>query len=313
MTDAEPTPPNKLPEASGQGAAGPPSTSGSPSAAPGSPSGAAESSSAGEQSPAAAAPRPSAELSPAELRASDADREKVADVLREALAEGRLDMEEFGERLDAALQARTYGELAPLTRDLPPAVAPGPKVSMVKRPEGEVGDAIDWDERVVGGEPSSNGAVAIWGGFNRKGGWTIGRLFTSFAMWGGGEIDLREARFAERDVVIRCFALMGGIQVTVPPELDVTVKGFGIMGGFSDEATGPGTPGSPRVVVTGFALMGGVGVERKLRKQERARLKAERRELQARRREERLALHERRREERQALHERRREERRRPD
>lgn len=283
MTDAGPTPPPDEPPVSGR------DDSGSPPAVRATPG----------------------EVAPAELRASDADREKVADVLREALAEGRLDMEEFNERLDVAYRARTYGELAPLTRDLPSGVAPGPKVSMVKRSGGEDSDEIDWDERVVGGEPSSSGAVAIWGGFNRKGGWTIGRLFTSFAMWGGGEIDLREARFAERDVVIRCFALMGGIQVTVPPELNVTVKGFGIMGGFGDDATGPGTPGSPRVVVTGFALMGGVAVERKLRKQERARLKAERRELQARRREERHALHERRREDWRAEHERRREERRR--
>ncbi|EPH39238.1 DUF1707 domain-containing protein [Streptomyces aurantiacus] len=214
----------------------------------------------------------SAELSHAELRASDADRERVAEVLREALAEGRLDMEEFGERLDAAYRARTYGELAPLTRDLPSAVPPGPKVSMVKRAGDEDLGEIDWHERIVGGEPSSSGAVAIWGGFARKGGWTIGRLFTSFAMWGGGEIDLREARFADRDVVIRCFALMGGIQVTVPPELNVTVKGFGLMGGFGDDATGAGTPGSPRVTVTGFALMGGVGVERKRRRAGRRRL-----------------------------------------
>jgi hypothetical protein len=50
-------------------------------------------------------PRPSAATP--ELRASDADRELVAERLRDALAEGRLDMEEFGERLDAAYQART--------------------------------------------------------------------------------------------------------------------------------------------------------------------------------------------------------------
>ncbi|QIB45573.1 DUF1707 SHOCT-like domain-containing protein [Streptomyces aureoverticillatus] len=280
MTDAEPTPPPEEPPSSGRDASGPPPAAQQPAAQP----------------PAVrSAP---AEPSHAELRASDADRERVAEVLREAVAEGRLDMEEFGERLDAVYQARTYGELAPLTRDLPSAVAPAPKVSMVKRPEDGDSGEIDWAERVVDGEPSSTGAVAIWGGFSRKGGWTVGRLFTSFAMWGGGEIDLREARFAERDVVIRCFALMGGIQVTVPPELDVTVKGFGIMGGFGDDATGAGTPGSPRVVVTGFALMGGVGVERKLRKEVRARLKEERRELQARRREERHALHARRREER---------------
>ncbi|KIX70284.1 hypothetical protein SF12_21165, partial [Streptomyces sp. MBRL 601] len=54
-----------------------------------------------------------------ELRASDADREKVAERLRDAMAEGRLDMDEFGERLDAVYRARTYAELEPLTRDLP--------------------------------------------------------------------------------------------------------------------------------------------------------------------------------------------------
>lgn len=62
-----------------------------------------------------------------ELRASDADRERVAEVLRDALAEGRLDMEEFEERLETTFRARTYGELAPITRDLPvgQGAAPG--------------------------------------------------------------------------------------------------------------------------------------------------------------------------------------------
>jgi hypothetical protein len=54
------------------------------------------------------------------LRAADADRDAVADRLRTAHAEGRLTVEEFGERLDAAFAARTMGELAGLTADLPP-------------------------------------------------------------------------------------------------------------------------------------------------------------------------------------------------
>jgi hypothetical protein len=57
------------------------------------------------------------------LRASDADRDAVADLLRGAHAEGRLTVEELYERLDAALAARTLGDLAPLTADLP---APAP-------------------------------------------------------------------------------------------------------------------------------------------------------------------------------------------
>lgn len=53
------------------------------------------------------------------IRASDADRDRVAALLQEHHAEGRLSAEEFGERVDAALQARTMGELDELLADLP--------------------------------------------------------------------------------------------------------------------------------------------------------------------------------------------------
>ncbi|WP_151476533.1 DUF1707 SHOCT-like domain-containing protein [Streptomyces albicerus] len=214
-----------------------------------------------------------------ELRASDADREKVAEVLRDALAEGRLDMEEFEERLEATYKARTYKELAPITRDLPAAgvTAPAPTVSMVKQPAGAVG-AGDWPGRIVGGEGTSQWGVAIMSGFERKGRWTMPRRFNSFAFWGGGVIDLREANFADGEVVVNCVAIMGGIQVIVPPGVEVVVRGIGIMGGFDHREEGvPGDPGAPRVIVTGFAFWGGVGVERKVTKAERLRLKEERR------------------------------------
>lgn len=210
-----------------------------------------------------------------ELRASDADRERVAEVLRDALAEGRLDMAEFEERLDATYQARTYGELAPITRDLPGAGVSAPAVSMVKQPVG----AGSWAERVVGGEGTSRWGVAIMGGFQRKGRWTVPRVFNSVAFWGGGELDLREANFADHEVVINCVAIMGGVDVTVPPGVEVVVRGIGIMGGFDHREEGVlGDPGAPRVIIQGFAFWGGVGVTRKLPKAERQRLKAERRE-----------------------------------
>ncbi|MEV6652338.1 DUF1707 domain-containing protein [Streptomyces sp. NPDC051219] len=210
-----------------------------------------------------------------ELRASDADRERVAERLRDALAEGRLDMEEFGERLEATFKSRTYAELEPITRDLPVAgsagtVAPAGSAASVS-PGG-------WAGR-IGGEGTSKWAVAIMAGFQRKGYWTVPRRFTSFAFWGGGVIDLREARFAEREVVINCIAIMGGVQVIVPPGVEVDVRGFGLMGGFDQREVGePGEPGAPRVVVTGFAFWGGVGVERRLARAEKQRLKAERRQ-----------------------------------
>ena len=58
------------------------------------------------------------------LRASDADRQQVADRLRTALDEGRLTLLEYDERLGAAYAALTYGELAKVTHDLPGRASP---------------------------------------------------------------------------------------------------------------------------------------------------------------------------------------------
>ncbi|MFK0155317.1 DUF1707 domain-containing protein [Streptomyces sp. NPDC090493] len=212
-----------------------------------------------------------------ELRASDADRERVAEILRDALAEGRLDMEEFEERLEATYKARTYGELTPITRDLPST----PTVSLTKPavPNGS------WGGRIVGGEGTSSWAVAVMSGFQRKGRWTVPRRFNSFAFWGGGEIDLREANFADGEVVINCIAIMGGMSVIVPPGVEVVMRGIGIMGGFDErEHDMAPDPGAPRVVVTGFAFWGGVEVAHKVTRAERQRLKEERRQEQLDRR-----------------------------
>jgi hypothetical protein len=54
-----------------------------------------------------------------EMRASDADRDKVAAILREHTAQGRITMDEFNERLEQLYKSKTYGELARLTADLP--------------------------------------------------------------------------------------------------------------------------------------------------------------------------------------------------
>jgi hypothetical protein len=229
-----------------------------------------------------------------ELRASDADRERVVERLREAVAEGRLDMDEFEERMDAAYKSRTYADLSPLTRDLPggpgPTTGPagahpggpsasasaGAPVSLYKRdPAPAAGrlpaaSAPDWPARIGAagaGSPSST-AIAVMGGFDWKGRWTVARRLTAVAFWGGGTLDLREAQFEEREVVINCVAVMGGIEIVVPPGVDVQVRGVGIMGAFdqrygSGAASEPVDPAAPRVVVTGLAFWGGVEIKRK--------------------------------------------------
>jgi hypothetical protein len=193
---------------------------------------------------------------PQKLRASDADRERVADVLREAAGDGRLTMDELDERLDAVYQAKTYAELEPITHDLPdsgrayqPAAVP----------------ATTADPARYGGEPTSSMAVAIMGGFSRKGDWVAPKDFTAVCFMGGGEIDLRDARFAEREMNIHIVAIMGGCEVIVPEDATVRVTGIGIMGAFDHSHAGGGSPDGPVITVNGVAIMGGVDVTRKPR------------------------------------------------
>jgi hypothetical protein len=188
------------------------------------------------------------------LRASDADRERVADIVREAAGDGRLTMEELDERLDAVYAAKTYAELEPITKDLPQAGA-------VRAPAPAPAPAGDLSR--VGGEPSSHGAFAILGGFSRKGDWVVPKEFSAVAILGGGELDLREARFAEPVVTIHAVTFMGGIEIIVPEDVTVQVTGVGVMGAFEHIASGDGQPGGPKIIINGVAIMGAVDVKRK--------------------------------------------------
>jgi len=187
-----------------------------------------------------------------QLRVSDADRDRVTEVLRQAAAEGRLTFDELDERLDQALAAKTYADLGAVTSDLPgPAVTAPTQSAQAGLPA----------ER-VGGTPGATFSVAIMSGARRAGTWVVPPRYTAVAIMGGVDIDLRYARFAEREVTIQAFCLMGGVTIIVPADIQVDVSGFAFMGGFDHRATGPAAPGAPIVRVTGFALMGGVDVRR---------------------------------------------------
>lgn len=201
---------------------------------------------------------------PAQLRISDADRHQVAEFLREAAGEGRLDLDELDERLEATYGAKVYAELVPIVADLPgqlpaaaqrggaPAVpqAPGPAVPL---PPG-------------GFLPRHDTSLAVMSGQDRKGPWEVGPTHNAFTLMGGIILDLRQARFTSMEVVINANAVMGGIDIVVNQWTQVSVEGHGVMGGFEmsrskiEPAIGPG---SPLVRVRGIALMGGVTVTRK--------------------------------------------------
>jgi Domain of unknown function (DUF1707) len=199
-------------------------------------------------------PRPSQQPDDVgQLRVSDSDRHQVAEILREAAGEGRLDLDELDQRLEAAYAAKTYADLVPITSDLPLAGPPASSPPV---------------NRLVPGAPAAryDRTLALMGAASRKGVWEVGESHTTFAMWGGIDIDLREARFTARETVIYASTIWGGIDITVNAQTNVVVEGVGIMGAYDqgrDRVDADITADSPTVRIKGVALMGAVSVTRK--------------------------------------------------
>ncbi len=198
--------------------------------------------------PAVAAPV-AAPVAEADLRCSDADRERVADLLRDAYAEGRLTVGEHSERIEAAYAAKTFGDLVPLTRDLP--VATGAPLSMEKPPLQQQRTPLP---------PARQEAptmVAVFGGAERKGRWRVGPHLKAVAVFGGVEIDLTDAVFESPEVVIEVTAIFGGVDIKVPENVSLHGGGVGIFGGFSVREQTAADPYAPVVRVKGAAVFGG--------------------------------------------------------
>ena len=191
---------------------------------------------------------------PSRMRVSDADRHRVADILRDAAAEGRIDIEELDDRLESTYAAKTYGDLVPITSDLPV-----PRASGAPAPRPQPAQPLVPASRF-------DSSIAILGGVSRKGVWEIGPTHSAFAMMAGIDIDLREARFTSRETVIHANAFWAGIDIIVNEHTNVIVEGIGIMGAFDqgkDKVAPDLGPDSPTVRVKGVALMSGVTVQRR--------------------------------------------------
>lgn len=206
---------------------------------------------------------------PQQYRASDADRERVAKILHNAMGEGRITMSELEERLKDVYAAKTLGELTPITSDIPGsqvviAEATAPVPTADARPPA--------NERVVHAEPTSRTAIAVMSGTDRKGHWVVPPTFNALAMMGGVEIDLCYATFSQHEVTIQATAIMGGVEITVPEDVTVHVNGIGFMGAFENRVRSSPPPGSPVVRVTGLALMGSVEVKHPKKKRKKAEL-----------------------------------------
>src|ERR1700739_1005960 len=183
----------------------------------------------------------------ATTRAADTDRIQGAQLLTDAAAQGRLQMSDYEDRLTRAYAAQTYAELDSLRSDL-------------------IGSSGGAPGSGAGKPAPSMLLLAIMSALERRGRWNVPKKLTTFALWGGGVVDLRYADFTSTEVEIHACSIMGGQTILLPPEVNVEIHGHGVMGGFDQHVTGEGTPGAPTVRIRGFSLWGGVGIRRKNRK-----------------------------------------------
>jgi Domain of unknown function (DUF1707) len=173
------------------------------------------------------------------LRASDADRDRVAAVLSEALATGRLTSVEHADRLEATYNSVTVDELVPITRDLPDVDAPASPGVAAGRQE----------------------VTAVFSKVVRGGRWVAGRHTALRATFGALIVDLSDAVLPGREITLELTSFCGKLIVRVPENAHVIDE---VSGLFAKRhiSGGLGGEGGPVIKVVGRATFGKIIVAR---------------------------------------------------
>ena len=175
------------------------------------------------------------------LRASDADRDRVVELLRAAVADGRLDPAEFDQRLDVALAARTIDALAPLTADL--IAAPGSDGSLALP---------------LAGTPAEPAAELLTiherhGSVRRDGRWTLPHRLVLRTAWSDVMLDLTSAVRSGPELVIELRVRGGNLELVLAPGMVVDANELAVR--FTELAisrdAGDNTPETLRVRLVG--------------------------------------------------------------
>lgn len=180
------------------------------------------------------------------------------EILRDAAADGRLEIDELEERVERALSARTFADLEPLTQDLPVA-APAPPTVRAAAPTVPAaaasvaeGDVVRWQ---------SSGLRLV-----REGAWMVPRIVELETHGGSARLDYTVARLPEGGHSTLRIATHGGkVLLTVPPGVAVDLSGVTTYGGrVRDRASRRAVPGvavTHVITVTGSTHGGRVEVE----------------------------------------------------
>jgi hypothetical protein len=212
------------------------------------------------------------------LRASDDERERAADLLRDAMTSGRLSVDELDDRMQRVFRAQTRVELERLVNDVlaptddphPIATGANPASSVARTP-------------VRQGEDGTRRVLSILSGSERKGRWRLAASCSVVDVLGGSQLDLTAVELASDRVNLKVLSVLGGAEIILPMGLNLEISQFSILGGneidIGDEQP---DPGGPVVHLRLVSILGGVNVHRgpKLTRKQRKELERRQREME---------------------------------
>jgi hypothetical protein len=167
------------------------------------------------------------------VRASDADREAIVTRLQTALGEGRIDLDEFGQRATVAYEATTLAELEVVVADLPSEAPPPVEIVGTRVPEAV--SSIFGDVRLAGGSVPQRAST----------------------VFGDVRIDLRGLRTGAERIDLHLSAVFGDVDVIVAEGVDAELHGWTVFGDRRTElAPVPRIAGTPRIVVRARTVFG---------------------------------------------------------
>ncbi|MFH1811007.1 MAG: protein kinase [Pseudomonadota bacterium] len=204
------------------------------------------------------APRPVAK------KVLEAERERAISELRAHFVESHIDATMLQQRIGLAEDAADVDALDRIFADLPqlpPGTALVPVAADLPVPVATPDEPVPLALR----DPAaSRSLISVFSGRNLAGTWRPPKQLRIINVFGGAQIDLRQAQLQPGCTTIRTFSVFGGCEVVVPPDLYVEVDGVGVLGAFEEPSNSKAQPpqgSTPWVRVTGFAVLGGVGVK----------------------------------------------------
>lgn len=179
------------------------------------------------------------------LRISHAEREQVLQQLQDAMAQGMLTADELAERSDRALNAKTRGDIEPLTADLPNAQLAYPGTAL-PTPIG-ANDVMDLG--------------ATLGSVTRKGYWVVPRKLRLRSRLGSTELDFTEAQIDHPVVDLEIDVKGGSVEIRLPEGASASMDDVDVVVGSVEDHRRYREPmGQPHFVITGSLSWGSMEI-----------------------------------------------------